>query len=104
MRRKVAERLLTINREFYQSFADPFRASRGRLQPGVDFALESVNPDVKVLDVGCAHGLLAEFLMKRGFTGHYIGLDASQSLLEAVSDQLKPPQFQFGLADLSKPD
>lgn len=104
MQKAVVDRLLSINREFYQSFAEPFRATRGRLQPGVDHALESVDLAANTLDLGCAHGLLAESLMKRGFTGRYVGLDASQSLLDEVSDQLQPPQFRFGLADLSEPD
>lgn len=104
LKKNTAKRLLTINREFYQSFAEPFQATRARLQPGVDFALESVSNDASALDLGCAHGLIAKFLMQRGFTGRYVGLDSSQSLLDAASDQLRPPQFQFGLADLSQPD
>ncbi len=104
LKRRIAELLLSINREFYQSFAEPFRATRGRLQPGVDFALESVSNDASVLDLGCAHGLIAEALLERGFTGLYVGLDASQSLLDSVSEKLIPPHYQFGHSDLSEPD
>ncbi len=101
MQREVVERLLSINRGFYQSFAEPFRATRGRLQPGVVRVLESVRLDANVLDIGCAHGVLAEGLRERGFSGRYVGLDASRPLLESISEPLRPPHYQFGLADLS---
>jgi SAM-dependent methyltransferase len=101
VRSEVVERLLRINRGFYQSFADPFRATRGRLQPGVSRALESVNPDANVLDLGCAHGLLAEELAGRSHSGVYVGLDSSHPLLDSVPERLHPPRYQFALADLS---
>lgn len=101
MRLEVVERLLSINREFYQSFAKPFRATRGRLQPGVIQALESVNPDASMLDLGCAHGLLAEELAGRGHSGVYVGLDSSQPLLDSAPYDLLPPHYQFALADLA---
>ena len=101
MQREVVERLLSINHGFYQSFAEPFRATRGRLQPGVVRVLESVRLDANVLDIGCAHGVLAEQLRERGFSGRYVGLDASRPLLESISEPLQPPRYRFGLADLS---
>lgn len=101
MEREVIERLLSINRGFYQSFANPFRATRGRLQPGVLRVLESVHLDTNVLDLGCAHGVLAGQLQKRGFSGRYVGLDSSRPLLNSISEQLQPPRYQFDLADLS---
>ncbi len=100
MRPEIIERLLSINREFYQSFADPFRATRGRLQPGVARALESARSDANVLDVGCAHGLLAEELERGGFSGNYVGLDSSQPLIDSVPEHLQPPHYKFALADL----
>jgi SAM-dependent methyltransferase len=104
VRTEVVKRLLNINRRFYQSFAEPFRASRGRLQSGVVRTLELVDISANVLDLGCAHGLLAEALMQRGFTGRYMGLDSSPLLLEAVPTHLKPPHYNFALADLAEKD
>ncbi len=104
MRPEIVERLLSINREFYQSFADPFRATRGRLQPGVARALESVRLDANVLDVGCAHGVLAEELESDNFSGSYVGLDSSQPLLDSVPDHLHPPHYKFALADVGNED
>jgi SAM-dependent methyltransferase len=101
VQKEVVERLLAINQGFYQSFAEPFMATRGRLQPGVVRALESVPMDTVTLDLGCAHGVLAQEFKMRGFSGRYVGLDSSRPLLESISDDLRPPEFQFGLADLS---
>ena len=102
MQREVIERLLSINRGFYQSFAQPFRATRSRLQPGVLRVLESVQLDTDVLDLGCAHGVLASELQVRGFSGRYVGLDSSRPLLKLVSEQLQPPRYQFGLVELDQ--
>jgi SAM-dependent methyltransferase len=102
VRSEVIERLLSINREFYQSFAEPFRSTRGRLQPGVMHALETVGLDADVLDLGCAHGVLAGELAGRGFSGNYVGLDSSQPLLDSVAEDLHPPRYQFALADLGE--
>jgi SAM-dependent methyltransferase len=52
-----------------------------------------------VLDLGCAHGLLAEELNSRGHSGIYVGLDSSQPLLDSTPNHL-PPRYQFALADL----
>jgi len=104
VRPEVVERLLSINREFYQSFAEPFRATRGRLQPGVMRALESVPLEANMLDLGCAHGLLAKEMSGRDFSGNYLGLDSSPMLLDSVPDHLHPPHYRFALADLSKED
>jgi len=101
VRRELVERLLNINRGFYQSFADPFRPTRGRLPPGIAVALEKIRLDANVLDLGCAHGLLAEELASRGHSGIYVGLDSSQPLLESVPVDLNPPRYWFALADLS---
>ena len=104
MRPEVVERLLNINREFYQSFAEPFRATRGRLQSGVNRAVETVPLEANLLDLGCAHGLLAAEMAKRDFSGIYLGLDSSSILLDSVPDHLQPPHYRFALADLSTDD
>ena len=104
MRLEVVERLLSINREFYQSFADPFRATRGRLQPGVIRALETVPLEANMLDLGCAHGLLAGEMDRRDFSGIYLGLDSSSRLLDSVPNHLQPSHYRFAVADLSTDD
>ncbi|HSB67692.1 MAG TPA: class I SAM-dependent methyltransferase [Anaerolineales bacterium] len=93
-------RLLELNRQFYQTFALPFSATRQRLQPGVLKILEQINPEDDLLDLGCGNGELAHELARCGHAGSYTGLDFSPPLLgEASLGQ--PSNFRFILADLS---
>jgi len=96
-------RLLDLNRQFYQTFALPFSATRSRLQSGVLRILEQINSSASLLDLGCGNGELARRLAHRGHIGQYTGLDFSPSLLEqAVAGQ--QPNFRFLQADLALPD
>jgi tRNA (uracil-5-)-methyltransferase TRM9 len=96
-------RLLDLNRQFYQTFALPFSATRQRLQPGVLRILEQISPEDDLLDLGCGNGELARELARCGHTGSYTGLDFSPAMLDqAAADQ--PPHFNFSQADLSTMD
>jgi 2-polyprenyl-3-methyl-5-hydroxy-6-metoxy-1,4-benzoquinol methylase len=96
-------RLLELNRQFYQTFALPFSATRHRLQPGVLHILESVSPEDNLLDLGCGNGELAHELARCGHRGSYTGVDFSPPLLEqAAADQ--PSSFCFVQADLTTLD
>ena len=96
-------RLLDLNRQFYQTFALQFSATRSHVQPGVLRILEQVHPSASLLDLGCGNGELARELAHRGHDGLYTGLDFSSSLLEqAAAGQL--PNFSFLQADLASPD
>jgi len=96
-------RLLDLNREFYQTFALQFSATRQRLQPGVMRILEQIGTTVKVLDLGCGNGEMARHLAHRGHTGLYTGLDFSPVLLEQASAG-QSPSYHFLQADLSSTD
>ncbi len=96
-------RLLELNRQFYQTFALPFSATRQRLQPGVIRILEQISPTHDLLDLGCGNGELARELARCGHRGSYTGLDFSPALLdEALLGQ--PANFRYILADLSSAD
>lgn len=98
------ERLLTINRQFYQTFAVQFSHTRQRIQPGVEKILALVGNHDRVLDLGCGNGELAARLHANGFTGEYTGLDQSPALLAAANQRLPiglPGRFLQ--ADLSAP-
>jgi SAM-dependent methyltransferase len=77
----TAERLLTINKEFYSRFGDQFSATRQRLQPGVKKILETIKADVSVLDLGCGNGHFLRELVRRGHKAPLLGVDYSLPLL-----------------------
>jgi tRNA (uracil-5-)-methyltransferase TRM9 len=103
MNTTTLSRLLELNREFYQTFALQFSATRQRLQPGVKRILEGIDTSANALDLGCGNGELARQLAQRGHAGLYTGLDFSPELLEqAGAGHL--PNHNFLQADLSTPD
>jgi SAM-dependent methyltransferase len=101
VKQKTRERLLQINREFYQSFAQPFSQSRKRLQPGVLRALEQLLPASQVLDLGCGNGELSHYLFESGHEGKYVGVDASEELLMEAESAVAASQAIFLYLDLA---
>jgi len=100
----TANRLIKLNKQFYQTFALQFSATRGRLQPGVLRILETIASDADILDLGCGNGELARELVRRGHQGFYLGLDFSVELLDiARAGSLESPNITFAFTDLSDP-
>ena len=96
-------RLLNLNRQFYQTFAKQFSATRQRLQPGVMQVLRQVSLTDDLLDLGCGNGELARHLARNGHHGAYTGIDFSTALLEQAASGL-PANFRFLKADISTQD
>lgn len=84
----TVSRLLDLNRQFYQTFALQFSATRQRLQPGVLRVLEALDPTARVLDLGCGNGELARELAQREHRGAYVGLDFSTELLAEAKKRI----------------
>ncbi|MBI3152970.1 MAG: class I SAM-dependent methyltransferase [Chloroflexi bacterium] len=99
MNRDMVERLLTINREFYNRFGDSFSATRQRLQPGVKKILETIREDDSVLDLGCGNGHFLREIHKRGHQAPLLGVDFSLPLLRDAESTLG---VEFREADLTK--
>jgi SAM-dependent methyltransferase len=99
----VVQKILDLNRQFYQTFAVQFSATRQRLQPGVKHWLPRLLQAEAILDLGCGNGELARQLGKNLFTRKYVGLDFSAGLL-AECRQGMPSGFNghFRQADLSQ--
>ncbi len=95
----TAERLLAINREFYDHFGGQFSATRRRLQPGVKKILDSIQADVSVLDLGCGNGHFLHEIRKRGHKASLLGLDFSLPLLRTADST---PGVEFREVDLTK--
>jgi SAM-dependent methyltransferase len=105
MHDQIARRLISLNHQFYEAFADSFSSTRQRLQPGVVVMLERIPATAKILDLGCGNGLLARVLAEGGFQGSYTGLDFSSQLLETARQNVpKSCPFIFIQADLSTID
>jgi SAM-dependent methyltransferase len=81
----IVHALLEINRRFYQDYAEPFAATRRRIQDGVRQAVTNL-PDGRYLDLGCGSGALAEYWLRprtdgTSRQGLYMGVDFSAGLL-----------------------
>ncbi len=105
MDKSVANKLLQLNAEFYQTFAGQFSDTRQRIQPGVHQVLDSIDPETRILDLGCGNGELARVLAQKGFRGSYLGLDFSAELLDVAREGSADHQnfsfIQGNLADSS---
>jgi SAM-dependent methyltransferase len=105
MKESTVQKLLAVNREFYQTFAVHFSATRLRLQPGVKRILESLPTNANILDLGCGNGELARALVQRSYQGQYFGFDFSLELLKIAREGLDDLEnFSFTLGDLTSPD
>ncbi len=107
MRPEVQQRLLHLNRRFYDEFGRAYAEKRGFLQPGVVRLLARLSPQAHVLDVGCGHGRVIQMLRDRGdFRGRYVGVDGSASLLHEAWNQAQAADFPVVLLqrDLARPD
>lgn len=105
MQKNIQQRLLDINRKFYEQYAGSFSATRDRVQPGVDQLLSRFGNECRLLDVGCGNGSLARALSDRGFSGDYWGIDLSRSLISRAGSLLRQPKtgcYQFQQVDLSQ--
>jgi SAM-dependent methyltransferase len=101
----TVSKLIDLNRQFYQSFAQQFAATRRRLQPGVLAILEGIPNDADILDLGCGNGELAHQLASRAHGGIYQGLDFSAELVNlAQANVTAPLQATFYVADLTSGD
>lgn len=105
MNAETVSRLLDLNHRFYQTFADQFSQTRQRLQPGVKQVLQTIGTGGRILDLGCGNGELGRELARRGFRGHYVGLDSGADLLSVAQENI-PEELHASLleADLASPD
>lgn len=104
MRVDVTTYLRRINSEFYQTFAESFATTRGRLQPGIVKVLEMLPQDANVLDLGCGHGQIARWRLERGDRGQTCGVDSSPALLALTADIAANDHIKFAQADLADAD
>lgn len=99
MNSATAERLIALNREFYDSFGESFSATRRKLQPGVTKILNSIPKTDSLLDLGCGNGHFLAELARGGHQGALLGVDFSLPLL---GDAGSTPGVSFREVDLTK--
>lgn len=100
MQADIFQRLLDINKEFYQRFGHAFAQTRRRIQPGVRRVLDEWISDGDWLDIGCGSGVLAQAWNSTGLRGSYLGIDFSAPLLKEAERLLaeKPPRAGLRIA------
>ncbi|MBN1437802.1 MAG: class I SAM-dependent methyltransferase [Anaerolineales bacterium] len=99
MKSDIACRLADLNRAFYQTFAAPFSATRGRIQPGARRLLARIPPLSAVADLGCGNANAARWLAAHNPPCRYLGLDLSDPLLEIARSADFPFPAEFRQAD-----
>jgi tRNA (uracil-5-)-methyltransferase TRM9 len=104
MNADTSARLLSLNKQFYQTFGREFSSTRQRLQPGVQRILDTLSGNESLLDLGCGNGELARERMRRGQCGPYTGLDFSVPLLEVARHGWEDAPATFIRADLTSTD
>lgn len=85
----MVQKLLTINREFYQDFADSFSQTRQRIQHGILLILNDLPCHGNYLDLGCGNGALALEWDRQRRSGFYLGMDFSRKLLDSAKKKLE---------------
>ncbi|WP_423225054.1 methyltransferase domain-containing protein [Candidatus Amarolinea aalborgensis] len=103
----IAQRLLTLNQQFYTARAAAFARSRGAGQAGLLRSLPYLPPTPTVLDLGCGNGRLARWLAGQRLGATYVGLDASAGLLAAAGQTIRDltgVRAHLVMADVTQPD
>jgi 2-polyprenyl-3-methyl-5-hydroxy-6-metoxy-1,4-benzoquinol methylase len=111
MDRDVQNQLLTLNRNFYATIAEPFDSTRLAPSPGKSELVRRLPlaemPSPALADIGCGNGRLAWILEERSIPLDYVGVDANAQLLslaQAHTATLRFVRCRFVQADLAQPE
>ncbi|RUA18354.1 MAG: hypothetical protein DSY55_00330 [Clostridia bacterium] len=104
MNDSVRQRLLAINRDFYEDFGASFSGTRFGAQPGWNRIIHYFPKRGAALDLGCGNGRLAYFLENHVEAVRYVGLEGSEALLAIAREKTQALQnvtTEFFQMDLS---
>lgn len=117
----VAQRLLELNRAFYDRFAEEFSATRRTIPRGIERAVDHLAGRRRWLDVACGDGRVGRFLQSAAGRSMdvppprlYLGVDSSGAMLEIARTSeaqrlgddphsARGPALAFCQADLTDP-
>lgn len=101
MKEKKAQVILEEIKKTYDAISDEFSATRSRPENEFSFTSKYLNPEMKILDLGCGNGRLLAFLEKitdiKTLREKYIGMDTSKNLL-TLAGRLHPG-YKFSQGD-----
>jgi ubiquinone/menaquinone biosynthesis C-methylase UbiE len=104
MQKRKAQEIVRQMRRFYNTAANEWNASRNTPTPVKLKAIKTVEPGMRVLDLGCGNGLMAGPIMNRG--GQYVGADFSTKLTagckKRFASHIKTGQAEFITANAVK--
>ncbi|HEY0662051.1 MAG TPA: class I SAM-dependent methyltransferase [Lysobacter sp.] len=67
-----------------------------------------LRPDDRVLEIGCGHGVAADYICRRLAGGHLLAIDRSRKMIEAATRRnaahVAAGKAEFAIADLEKFD
>jgi SAM-dependent methyltransferase len=104
---ETVNQLLEINRAFYSQFADEFSGSRSSERFNIEPFRPYLANGIRLLDVGCGNGRLAETLERSGYTLDYLGIEQSPELIADATHrcrQLENIHADFRLVNIASPD
>jgi len=92
-------KLLEIVKRNYEEIADDFNETRKKyLWPELIKLADMVKDDDRILDIGCGNGRLVKTFKDKNVW--YLGVDASEKLINVAKKKLKAANFQFKIADI----
>ncbi len=100
----VRQKLIALNRDFYERFGASFSGTRFGAQPGWQHIIHHFPRRCTVLDLGCGNARLALFLDASLEQVRYVGLEGSEALLAIARErtaQLAHVRAECLYADLS---
>lgn len=95
MKPTTAQKLLKINREFYEKFALSFASTRNNLweKEILDFCAK-IKPKSSILDLGCGNARLYQILSNQSIK--YLGIDSSKNLIAMNQERYGNNLFKIG--------
>ncbi len=92
------QKLIEINKNFYENYAESFNKSRKNFWSEFDVILKYIKNTDSVLDIGCGNGRFSKFFNK----DKYLGIDFSDSLLKKA--KAHNPLYKYLNIDITKND